>query len=132
MLNKFKTFLIRSMQGRNGPDSISRSLFVPIIFLMILSAVVNNSIIKIISIFLLWALVFYMYFRIFSKNIYKRRSENDAYEKRINYLKRRIKERKDYRFFDCPNCHTHLRVPKGKGNIIITCSKCQTKFERKV
>jgi len=29
----------------------------------------------------------------------------------------------------CPSCHQELRVPSGKGRILITCSACGNKFE---
>ena len=49
----------------------------------------------------------------------------------ISNIITRIKQAKQYRFFDCPNCKAHLRVPRGSGNITITCNKCGTKFDRK-
>lgn len=32
-------------------------------------------------------------------------------------------------YFSCPKCHTILRIPKGKGRIQITCSKCMMRFK---
>ena len=34
------------------------------------------------------------------------------------------RERKTHRYFKCPNCKTMVRVPKGKGKIVITCTRC--------
>jgi DNA-directed RNA polymerase subunit M/transcription elongation factor TFIIS len=91
---------------------------------------------------ILWALVLVVliicYFRILSRNVYKRRSENEWYLRRKNAvsrwfrsLKDRWNQRKEYRFFRCPSCHTLLRVPKRKGKILLTCRKCGRRFERK-
>ena len=36
-----------------------------------------------------------------------------------------------YEFFTCPACGQKLRVPSGKGNIIVNCTKCGEKFSAK-
>lgn len=131
MLNKIRNFLYKLMYGRNGSDTICKYSFFVIIFLTLISLFINNSIIRLIIHLSNWILIIYIYFRIFSKNISKRRNENNDFEKRINYLKTRFKQRKNYRFYNCPNCKTHLRVPKGSGKIIITCKNCGHKFERR-
>ncbi len=33
-----------------------------------------------------------------------------------------------YRYLLCPQCGQRLRVPKGKGKIRVTCTRCQNKF----
>ncbi len=38
----------------------------------------------------------------------------------------------DYKVHNCPKCNQGLRVPKGKGNILVTCSKCEEKFKLNV
>ena len=42
----------------------------------------------------------------------------------------RIKDR-EHRYFDCPKCRQPVRVPRGKGKIMITCPKCKERFQRK-
>jgi tRNA(Ile2) C34 agmatinyltransferase TiaS len=37
----------------------------------------------------------------------------------------------DYRIEKCPSCGQLLRLPKNKGTILVTCSKCQEKFQIK-
>ena len=83
-------------------------------------------------------LIIIIYFRMFSRNLYKRQMENARYwEKRsrvvasFRLLKERWLQRKDYRFFSCPSCRTTLRVPRGKGQIKIVCRKCGSSFVRK-
>ena len=131
MLQKFRNFLYKVMAGRNGVDSLGRAIFIPVIFCMLLSMFISNNVVRLVLSILIWFLIFYMYFRMFSKNINKRRAENAWYEGKVRYIKTRISQRKDYRFYNCPKCGTHLRVPKGTGKIIITCKKCGEKFERK-
>jgi ribosomal protein L37AE/L43A len=35
------------------------------------------------------------------------------------------------KIFKCPKCKQALRVPRGKGKILITCQSCGHKFEKK-
>lgn len=35
----------------------------------------------------------------------------------------------DYLVISCPECKARMRVPKGKGKIKITCSKCNHVFQ---
>ena len=44
---------------------------------------------------IIWILIIYMYFRIFSKNIAKRKAENAKYLSKRNYLQTRINQRKE-------------------------------------
>ena len=91
------------------------------------------------SVLWLLALIFliFCYFRIFSRNIPRRRAENQRFLTLIAPLTRlrvRYREKKRqknlYCFFKCPQCGTVLRVPKGKGHIRITCKCCGHVFER--
>ncbi len=72
MFNDLRYKFARFMQGRYGMDQFSRFLSV---VLLVLIAV--NFFLRIRAIGLLcWAVLFYMYFRIFSRNIPKRYGEN--------------------------------------------------------
>ena len=57
----------------------------------------------------------------------RRTEENDKREQR----RREREEKKKYKVFSCPECGQQLRVPRGRGNIIITCKKCGKEFEKK-
>ncbi|MCC8048394.1 MAG: hypothetical protein LUE06_06540 [Oscillospiraceae bacterium] len=84
------------------------------------------------------AILIYAYFRILSRNIDKRRSENAAYLRARSRVtdgfrnwRDRSSQRRDYCFFRCPSCKSMLRVPRGKGKIRVTCRKCGTAFEKR-
>ena len=129
-MQKIKYWLYNFMYGRNGVDTLNKFLFVPIVILLIVNPFFNG-ITRTILMIVCWILIAILYFRMLSKNIIKRRKENNWFERKIYYLKLRIKQSKQFRFYDCPNCGTHLRVPRGAGSITITCKKCGHRFDRK-
>ena len=130
MLNKIKTKLYNFMYGRYGVDQLGQTLMW-LSFIVLLPSIFITSNVRYIFNLLFWLIIFYEYFRMFSRNIYKRQAENNWYVNKVNYLKTRFKQRKTYRFYNCPKCKTHLRVPRGAGNITITCKKCGHQFDRK-
>lgn len=122
------------MAGRYGVDTLNRFLLGVFILFSLLFIFTRYALLNIISLVLLLVL----YYRIFSKNIDKRYEENQKflrasapYRKKANSTIRKLKDRKDYRYFKCPNCEKELRVPKGKGMIKITCPNCKTRITRK-
>ena len=133
-----RAWFTRLMAGRNGPDHLNRFLSVVFLILSVCSVFVRNP--RIASAFytLSMALFLYVMFRMLSRNIYRRQQENGAYLRERykitswwNGLRDRWTQRKDYKFFKCPSCHTRLRVPKGKGKLNIVCRKCGTSFQRR-
>ncbi|MCC8356497.1 MAG: hypothetical protein LJU34_01370 [Oscillospiraceae bacterium] len=125
------------MYGRYGQDEFSRFLMIAALVLFVLALIFNGYAGTIFYAVAVAALVYDM-FRIMSRNVYKRQQENQWYLKKkravtgwFGSLKDRWQQRKEYRFFRCPSCHTLLRVPRGKGKILMTCRKCGRRFERK-
>lgn len=45
--------------------------------------------------------------------------------------KNRFRQRREYRFFRCPQCSVTTRVPRGKGKIRIICPRCGNSFVRR-
>lgn len=158
----FRYKLQQFMYGRNGADELS--------FASIVAAVV----LSVISMFFGWvywlyivfrlltlALIVYAFFRMFSRNVEKRRSENVRFTAFIDKMRskrrnnqntnsayssygynydyntkkaQKVKYKEDkklYKYFKCPSCRTKLRVPKGKGKLTITCPKCRNTFKGK-
>lgn len=129
--------LLRFMQGRNGNDAFNRFLITMELVLLLIGLLLRGFAARLFNTLFLLLLV-YVYFRMFSRDLYKRSAENAWYwEKRnrvvakFRLLKERWLQRKDFRFFSCPSCHSTLRVPKGRGKIKIVCRKCGTSFVRK-
>lgn len=98
----------------------------------------------------------FVLFRAFSKNIGRRQRELWAYNgvltkislffrKRFAFLMRFYKRmargfktiwfkwhhRKENIFPRCPKCHSILRLPRGKGTLLVTCSVCGHEFKVK-
>lgn len=89
-------------------------------------------------------LIMLCYIRVFSKEISKRRKENDFYMhymgttvKFVNYLimciKMKVKTMQDneYAYFVCKTCGQILRIPKGKFRVSVRCPKCNTTFVKR-
>ena len=118
------------MYGRYGSDELSRFLLIAS-FVVLLPTVFIRKNIRLIFLALFWLIVIYTYYRMFSKNIYARSNENSKFLSKLNYYKTRFTQRKEYRFYNCPKCKTHLRVPRGVGKVTITCKKCGYEFDKK-
>lgn len=125
-----KEKIYRFMQGRYGNDGFNR-------FLMILALVlVVVSMFGVPFVYMLGvACMIYAYFRMFSRNIYKRRAENSVYMKyeykvkqKLATWKRDMKQRKTHHIYRCPSCKQKIRIPRGRGKIEIRCPKCSQTF----
>ncbi|WP_461205822.1 zinc ribbon domain-containing protein [Clostridium sp. DL1XJH146] len=103
----------------------------------------------------------YAIFRMMSKDFDKRKREEMAYIKLVGTLKyrldglkyrltkkinvgflgktkrkfnstgRKVKDRKNYVIIKCPECKQKLRLPRGKGNLLVTCKNCKHQFRKR-
>ena len=138
---KFRCALAQFMYGRNGMDQLNLVLlwvYIGVSLLrVILVSVTQWALLSLILELLLWALVLLILFRMFSKNLSKRREENSRWLNwrwRMKSGRQNARARhadKEHRYFTCKNCKTICRVPVGKGKIIITCPKCGAKIQGK-
>ena len=126
--------LARFMAGRNGVDQLGRAVMFGPLILLLVSMFTHGRLSSVLFILVLLGIV-YMYFRMFSRNVAKRRAENAWYLSRTRSIRtyfrslgERWKQRREYKFFRCPSCGTLLRVPRGKGKIKIVCRKCGNSF----
>ena len=113
MLQRFKQSFARFMYGRYGPDQLNTAL-------LILGAVLS------VVGMLLSAPFLTVLFRMFSRNVNRRRLENQKF---LQFFAR-LRDREN-RYFACPRCHQLVRVPRGKGKINIHCPKCGHQFVKK-
>ena len=122
------------MRGRYGVDQLSFAILVLYFIVTMIGLIIQNSMITYLStILILWS-----WFRILSRKTQKRSAENTLYLQKTYPIrmwfrkkKNRFQDRKTHKYYKCPSCKQELRVPKGKGEITITCPKCHTKFDKR-
>lgn len=127
-------WLRRLMVGRYGVDQLSIACLIGVLLLLIIARLSLLAIFNWLALILLvWC-----YYRIFSRQINKRYQENSRFlsifapvTKYFRRLYQRLIHLKTHRYFKCPQCKQELRVPRGKGEIEITCPKCHTKFRKR-
>lgn len=129
-MNWFQKF----MRGRYGVDQFSFALLIGYFCFTIVGSFVRIQVLSYIGILLF----VYCWFRILSKQTYKRSLENTKFLQAVYPIRvwlqlqrKKYVDRKAFKYYKCPKCQQYLRVPKGKGNIVITCPKCRTKFEKR-
>lgn len=122
------------MYGRYGYDELSQFLSKAALLCLVAGLFVYPGFFCGLSA----ALYLICMFRMYSKNISKRRKERDAYLRKTQPLrdwkalqKRKFSDRKTHRIYRCPRCRASLRVPKGKGKIRIHCPKCGAEIVKK-
>lgn len=140
VLQRIKNGLYRFMYGRNGMDQLNGALlriYLGLFVAQVLCSLLRLDMGVLLLDALLWVLLVVICFRMFSKNLAKRRAEN---QKWVNWLwsskNRRAGAKarradKEHKYFTCKACKTICRVPVGKGRIVITCPKCGAKIDAK-
>ena len=131
---KFKEGFRRFMAGRYGADSLSQAIIIEGLVLFLLAAFTRIGLFSILAMALyIWAI-----FRMYSRNGEKRSQENARYmaatrklRTSVNQARTRLKNRKKYRYFRCPNCHARLRLPRGVGEVTVNCGQCKHSFRKK-
>lgn len=145
---KFREKLYRFMYGRYGTDDLYT--FSLILFFILWAAellvtsfmpegwaqaIVSLSFSTAITALLIWSV-----FRVFSRNVYKRRRENQAYLKALRAVKRFFtgntsrksksgnRDGADLIFRDCTKCGATLRLPRRAGRHRVKCPRCSHLF----
>jgi predicted RNA-binding Zn-ribbon protein involved in translation (DUF1610 family) len=126
-------FLRNFMAGRYGPDHLNGALIIAALVVSLISRIIAFPVLMYLSyLFLILAVV-----RMLSRNIRRRRAENDRFLRYWWPIRQKLKAsfsnakyRKTHKFFKCPSCNNLLRVPRGRGKIQITCPKCGERFIR--
>ena len=135
-MGNFKDKLARFMYGRYGTDQLYNALNVLCLVLIVFNFFIHSTILTTIISLSLFAVLTFMIFRTLSKNIYKRRSENEKFLKlwrpfkaKSSFTIRRVKEIKTHRFRRCPHCKKVLRLPRRTGKHTVNCPCCHKDFE---
>ena len=125
--------LQRFLYGRYGTDKLNLALLIFGLILSLIGTLVFWPVTLLADALYIWAL-----FRTFSRNISARQREYAAFlrfwspiEGWLRARKVRFSQRKQYKYFKCPNCRQELRAPRGRGKIEVTCQKCHNVFRTK-
>ncbi len=130
----------RFMYGRNGWDQLNQALFRGYLILwiaQIMCSFLKKGLAALVRDGVLFVLMLFLFFRMFSKDLSRRRTENQKWVNWYCGLKNRnagARARhadKEHKYFTCKQCRTICRVPAGKGKIIITCPKCGAQINAK-
>lgn len=124
--------LSRFMYGRNGVDRLGLTMIWVALLLDIINMLLREKpVVSGITGLVSGVLLFTALFRMFSRNLEKRRAENTRFMEKVWWpVSRRMagarQQRKDkeHRYFTCHRCGAVCRVPRGKGRIVITCPRC--------
>ena len=146
--------LARFMQGRYGVDELGRFMTGASLVILILELITGWYALT----FVFWAVFIVIYYRMFSRDYGKRQQENQkfltarykfktkwyqTFHKNSNSygsygntsgfqkFQKDMQQRIQYHIYKCPNCSQKIRIPRGKGKIMVRCPKCQTEFMKR-
>lgn len=133
-LQRLKESLARFMVGRHGPDNLGMFTLLSGLVASLLGSFTGIGLFSLVG----FALYVTTVFRMLSRNNTKRIEENRKYIDLTSNWKlksaqftKRLKNRKDYKYFKCPNCKVLLRIKRGAGEKDITCVRCGHQFKQK-
>ena len=132
---RLKQKFVSFMYGRYGPDNLYNFMTVLYLIIIVLNVFLRSYILSVLEI----AIIFIVFSRFFSRNIYKRSAENRKYLQIKNKLigfftlsKSKARDRKTHIYKKCPSCKAVLRLPRKKGEHTVKCPKCTNRFDVKV
>ena len=126
--------IYRFMQGRYGTDDFYKFLF----WVALIGIVINWFFKSQLLSFAVTLILVYAMYRVLSKNHSARYAENQRYLQAtakfrywFDQQKKLMEERKYHHIYTCPKCRQKIRIPKGKGKIMIRCPKCHHEFQKR-
>lgn len=135
-MNKIKEKLAQFMVGRYGADQLNSALLVLYLACFVLGVIFSNNIIFTL---LMWVLLIYSFFRMFSRNVYKRSRENEVFLNIWGQVKNffvlnfsKIRDFRTKKYVKCPHCRAVLRLPRQRGSHTVRCPKCNERFDIKI
>lgn len=134
MIEDLKYRFSRFMQGRYGVDSLSRFLSVVLLAFIVIGVFIRIPFSGMIT----FAILAVLYWRMFSRDIPKRYEENQKFLQirdkllgRFSNFGSNMSQLKDYHIYKCPRCNQKIRIPRGKGHIMVRCPRCGYEFHKK-
>lgn len=122
------------MQGRYGMDGLSGFLIGAGLAAAVLNAFFRSYILTILS----WGFIIFAYSRIFSKNRGRCIAQNLWFYNRTKTVRdfwhkesSRMRIRRTHHIYTCKKCGQKIKIPRGKGRIIVTCPRCRNEFPKR-
>ena len=133
-MRRIKNAIYRFMYGRYGNDTLNKTLLwsyaaLMLAYMIVFLFVEENAYIYLAYLLLSWALIGIIFFRSMSRNIPKRRRENEKFTAFFKLMRNKRRDRKTHVYKKCPRCKAVLRLPKAKGKHTAVCPRCQNRFE---
>ena len=136
---KFTDKVEKFMYGRNGIDLCNKVIIGLYVVFMILGVVIQNLIADYIFVGIALLLAILFIFRSMSKNLGKRRKENEIFYKIRDKIRKTTKlnkskwrDRKTHVYKKCPKCKAVLRLKREKGKHSCSCPHCGAGIEVKI
>ena len=134
-MGKFSNGLARFFYGRYGNDTLNKFLMVLylicVVAVTILSYIIQSAVFTLVGWTITLGLFVWSFYRTMSRNIYKRRRENERFCGFFKLRKNKFRDRKTHVYRKCPKCKAVLRLPKAKGKHFVNCPKCRNRFQTK-
>lgn len=130
----FRQRLAGFLAGRNGPDTIYNVCIWSSLALAVLGMFWDSLLCSLLYL----GLFGYAIFRFFSRNVAKRRAENQAFRnffgrfRRNSQMRKKQKADKEHVYKVCPLCKAQLRLPYRKGEHTVCCPRCKGEFSVKI
>lgn len=124
---EMKEKIQRFMQGRYGVDELGRFMTLMSLVLIVLELITRSAIFGLIF----WVNFILIYYRMFSRQYGKRQQENQKFLTARYQWKTKWYQFKTYHIYKCPSCGQKIRIPRGKGKIMVRCPKCTTEFQKR-
>ena len=134
-MGKFSNGLARFFYGRYGNDTLNKFLMVLylicVVTVSILSLFIQSALFTLIAWSVTMGIFVWSFYRTMSRNILKRRRENERFCGFFKLRRNKFRDRKTHVYRKCPNCKVVLRLPKAKGKHFVNCPKCKNRFQTK-
>ncbi|MBQ7383948.1 MAG: hypothetical protein IJV72_04065 [Clostridia bacterium] len=134
-MGKLKNKMYRFMYGRYGYDTLGKVLLwtyaALLLVYMVLQFIIEEPLFYVLYPIAIFALVCYTFYRAMSRNIAKRRAENEKFCGFFKLRRNKFRDRKTHVYRKCPDCRAVLRLPKSKGKHTVVCPRCKKRFEVK-
>lgn len=119
--------IAKFMQGRYGVDELGRFMTGASLVILLLELFTGWYWLT----FVFWAVFILIYYRMFSRDYGKRQQENQKFLNLRYRFRTKWYQTKQYHIYKCPGCHQKIRIPRGKGKIMVRCPKCNMEFMKR-